>query len=148
MRLAALILGIISSLLGLLFGIAFITSINALTTLDKNYKIVSEIDNPTVNLLSWVMVGCFVVGLISACLIMTYPRLSGKVIIAVSIIGFLFGVGTIYAQIMNGMLFLAGVFALVGSKEISKIPPDEQDTSSDKSESILGTWLKAGKKNR
>lgn len=143
MRVAALILGIIGSLVGLLSEFAFLT----FASIGKEFTNFGGVgvDSSTVLTLSWVAVGCFVMGLIGACLSLARTRFASKVMIFASVVGFLFSAGTPLTYIMNGLLFVAGIFAWIGEREIPVNKDSQVNDSSN--ESLLHAWLNARKKS-
>lgn len=118
MRLAGLLLGIISSILGLLSAISFVTGIYLMSSSNYSFGGIIEISKNTMLTLSWFSVILFAVGLVFSCLVMSKPEISGDLMVIVSIVGLLFSAGTYFAYVMYGLLLIAGIFTNKGAREV------------------------------
>lgn len=137
MRLAGLILGIISSVLGLLSAIFFVTGLSLMSVNEVTITGGIEISKSTILILSWLSVLCFAIGLVGACLIKIYPRITGDIIIGISIIGFLFFAQTYFMYVMYGLMFISGIFAIRGAREIkTQSDNDREDLNTNNNEII------------
>lgn len=127
MRIAGLILGIISSILGLLSALFFLTSLSLSTSNELEMMGGLVTSRETGLLLSWLTIACFSLGLIGSCLAMSRPKLSGELIIAACIAGILFSAATYFGYVMYALMLVAGIFVLRGSKEIASEVDCEMD---------------------
>jgi len=133
MRLAGLLLGVIGSTIGLLVSISLVV-------------IVTE--DMSMRALLWFSVICFFAGLVSSSSIMRFPKTSGKITIAAAVGGLLFGASAPYLILMEGLMVMAGIFAIIGAKELPQEEEEEEYKKKEPadSQSLFQYWLNVGKK--
>lgn len=158
MRVAALILGLIGSLGGLIssYLVANVISIARSWTqatgvnFTENWGLVGITDPGTVEALGWITMICFVVSVVGAAFALSRPKIAGWAMIIPAAVVFLFGIVNVTIGISSVFLILAGIFSLIEAKqEIGKAETEENEeayTEDTSLKSLLKEWWQAGKK--